>query len=193
MMPRSPAGRQGGASFPSREDEAAPRSPAGRQGSPRPCAERQGSPRPHAGRRGLASLPLSRTRTRRQTLPRGETLISTVPPGSERSACRYPIRQARTTRTRRYRSKQRTLAIDISRFSNYEELREELGQMFGIEGLLEDPLRSGWQLVFVDRENDVLLLGDDPWESFVNNVWYIKILSPEDVLKMGKQGVDSFC
>ncbi|RWW89737.1 hypothetical protein BHE74_00001226 [Ensete ventricosum] len=84
-------------------------------------------------------------------------------------------------------------SLDISRFSNYEELREELGQMFGIEGLLEDPLRSGWQLVFVDRENDVLLLGDDPWESFVNNVWYIKILSPEDVLKMGKQGVDSFC
>jgi len=36
--------------------------------------------------------------------------------------------------------------------------------MFGVEGLLEDPLRSGWQLVFVDRENDVLLLGDDPWE-----------------------------
>ncbi|CAL9101742.1 unnamed protein product [Musa acuminata var. zebrina] len=53
---------------------------------------------------------------------------------------------------------------DISWFSNYDELREELGQMFGIEGLSEDPLRSGWQLVFVDRENDVLLFGDDPWE-----------------------------
>ncbi|CAL9752769.1 unnamed protein product [Musa acuminata subsp. burmannicoides] len=55
-------------------------------------------------------------------------------------------------------------SLDISRFSNYDELREELGQMFGIEGLSEDPLRSGWQLVFVDRENDVLLFGDDPWE-----------------------------
>ncbi|XP_068646924.1 auxin response factor 12-like [Aristolochia californica] len=77
--------------------------------------------------------------------------------------------------------------LDISRFSSYHELREELGQMFGIEGQLEDPLRSGWQLVFVDRENDVLLLGDDPWEAFVNNVWYIKILSPEDVQKMGQQ------
>ncbi|RZR91325.1 hypothetical protein BHM03_00019422 [Ensete ventricosum] len=30
-------------------------------------------------------------------------------------------------------------------------------------------------------------------ESFVNNVWYIKILSPEDVLKMGKVGVESLC
>ncbi|RRT41258.1 hypothetical protein B296_00057953, partial [Ensete ventricosum] len=117
----------------------------------------QGSPRPRAGRRGVASLPLSRTRTRRQTLPRGETLISTVPPGSGRSAYRYPIGQV-------YKSGSVGRSLDISRFSNYEELREELGQMFGIEGLLEDPLRSGWQLVFVDRENDVLLLGDDPWE-----------------------------
>ena len=55
-------------------------------------------------------------------------------------------------------------SLDISRFSSYPELREELAQMFGIEGKLEDPLRSGWQLVFVDRENDVLLLGDDPWQ-----------------------------
>ncbi|KAJ1382660.1 PB1 domain [Sesbania bispinosa] len=82
-------------------------------------------------------------------------------------------------------------SLDISRFSSYHELREELAQMFGIEGKLQDPLRSGWQLVFVDRENDVLLLGDDPWESFVNNVWYIKILSPEDIQKMGEQAVES--
>ncbi|KAK8320793.1 hypothetical protein V6Z12_A12G059900 [Gossypium hirsutum] len=83
-------------------------------------------------------------------------------------------------------------SLDISRFSSYHELREELAQMFGIEGKLEDPLRSGWQLVFVDRENDILLLGDDPWEAFVNNVWYIKILSPEDVQKMGEQRAEPF-
>nr|ANI70191.1 auxin response factor ARF19 [Salvia miltiorrhiza] len=81
--------------------------------------------------------------------------------------------------------------LDITQFNSYQELRQELGQMFGVEGLLEDPQRSGWQLVFVDRENDVLLLGDDPWEAFVNNVWYIKILSPEDVLKLGKQEAES--
>ncbi|KAF5748002.1 hypothetical protein HS088_TW05G00733 [Tripterygium wilfordii] len=83
-------------------------------------------------------------------------------------------------------------SLDISRFSSYNQLREELAQMFGIEGKLDDPRRSGWQLVFVDRENDILLLGDDPWEAFVNNVWYIKILSPEDVQNLGEQGVDSF-
>ncbi|ESQ28807.1 hypothetical protein EUTSA_v10018139mg [Eutrema salsugineum] len=79
-------------------------------------------------------------------------------------------------------------SLDISRFSSYHELREELGKMFDIKGLLEDAFRSGWQLVFVDKEDDVLLLGDDPWESFVNSVWYIKILSPEDVQKMGEHG-----
>ncbi|CAO2814146.1 unnamed protein product [Amaranthus hypochondriacus] len=81
-------------------------------------------------------------------------------------------------------------SLDISKFSSYPELRSELAQMFGLEGQLEDPLRSGWQLVFVDREDDVLLLGDDPWHEFVNNVWYIKILSPQEVQQMGKEGCD---
>ncbi|KAK8594758.1 hypothetical protein V6N13_015675 [Hibiscus sabdariffa] len=79
-------------------------------------------------------------------------------------------------------------SLDISAFSSYNELRSELASMFGLEGQLEDPLRSGWQLVFVDRENDVLLLGDDPWPEFVNSVWCIKILSPQEVQQMGKRG-----
>ncbi|XP_043688515.1 LOW QUALITY PROTEIN: auxin response factor 6-like [Telopea speciosissima] len=79
-------------------------------------------------------------------------------------------------------------SLDITRFSSYHELRSELAHMFGLEGQLEDPMRSGWQLVFVDRENDVLLLGDDPWQEFVNNVWCIKILSPQEVQQMGQQG-----
>ncbi|NP_001234552.1 auxin response factor 8a [Solanum lycopersicum] len=90
-----------------------------------------------------------------------------------------------------YKSASLGRSLDITRFNSYHELRQELGQMFGIEGFLENPQRSGWQLVFVDRENDVLLLGDDPWEEFVNNVWYIKILSPEDVQKLGKEEVGS--
>ncbi|GFY88828.1 auxin response factor 6 [Actinidia rufa] len=80
--------------------------------------------------------------------------------------------------------------LDISKFSSYHELRRVLARMFGLEGQLEDPLRSGWQLVFVDQENDVLLLGDDPWQEFVNSVWCIKILSPEEVHQMGKQGLE---
>ncbi|TXG48010.1 hypothetical protein EZV62_027304 [Acer yangbiense] len=81
-------------------------------------------------------------------------------------------------------------SLDITKFSSYHELRGELARMFGLEGQLEDPLRSGWQLVFVDRENDVLLLGDDPWPEFVNSVWCIKILSPPEVQQMGKRGIE---
>ncbi|XP_022720240.1 auxin response factor 6-like [Durio zibethinus] len=81
-------------------------------------------------------------------------------------------------------------SLDISKFSSYNELRGELARMFGLEGQLEDPPRSGWQLVFVDRENDILLLGDDPWPEFVNSVWCIKILSPPEVQQMGKRGLE---
>lgn len=55
------------------------------------------------------------------------------------------------------------MSVDIGKFNSYHELRSELGQMFGLEGQLDDPLRSGWQLVFINRENNVCLLGDDPW------------------------------
>lgn len=54
-------------------------------------------------------------------------------------------------------------SLDVTRFSNYAQLRCELARLFGLEGQLEHP-RSGWQLIFVDKENDWLLLGDDPWE-----------------------------
>lgn len=54
-------------------------------------------------------------------------------------------------------------SIDVSGFKNYDELRSAIECMFGLEGLLIDRT-SGWKLVYVDFENDVLLVGDDPWE-----------------------------
>ncbi|KAL6847206.1 hypothetical protein ACP4OV_023059 [Aristida adscensionis] len=87
-----------------------------------------------------------------------------------------------------YKSGSLGRSLDITRFSSYYELRSELERLFGLEGQLEDPVRSGWQLVFVDRENDILLVGDDPWQEFVNSVWCIKILSPQDVQQMVRGG-----
>ncbi|KAG2648467.1 hypothetical protein PVAP13_1NG027300 [Panicum virgatum] len=55
-------------------------------------------------------------------------------------------------------------SIDIGRYSGYEELKHALARMFGIEGQLEDRQRIGWKLVYKDHEDDILLLGDDPWE-----------------------------
>ncbi|GFP87264.1 auxin response factor 19 [Phtheirospermum japonicum] len=78
--------------------------------------------------------------------------------------------------------------IDVTRYKGYEELRHDLARMFGIEGLLEDPLRTEWKLVYVDHENDILLVGDDPWEEFVTCVQSIKILSSVEVQQMSLDG-----
>lgn len=79
-------------------------------------------------------------------------------------------------------------SIDMSRYVGYENLKQELARMFGIEGQLEDRHRVGWKLVYVDHENDVLLVGDDPWEEFVNCVRCIKILSPQEVQALSLDG-----
>ncbi|XP_022847289.1 auxin response factor 19-like isoform X3 [Olea europaea var. sylvestris] len=79
-------------------------------------------------------------------------------------------------------------SIDIARYMGYADLIQDLARRFGIEGQLEDRQRIGWKLVYVDHENDVLLVGDDPWEEFVNCVRCIKILSPQEVQQMSLDG-----
>ncbi|XP_022729005.1 auxin response factor 19-like isoform X2 [Durio zibethinus] len=79
-------------------------------------------------------------------------------------------------------------SIDIARYSGYDQLKQDLARRFGIEGQLEDRGRIGWKLVYVDHENDVLLVGDDPWDEFVNCVRCIKILSPQEVQQMSLDG-----
>lgn len=79
-------------------------------------------------------------------------------------------------------------SIDITRYSGYVDLKQDLARRFGIEGQLEDRQRVGWKLVYVDHENDVLLVGDDPWEEFVNCVKCIKVLSPQEVQQMSLDG-----
>ncbi|XP_057980664.1 auxin response factor 19-like isoform X2 [Malania oleifera] len=80
-------------------------------------------------------------------------------------------------------------SIDITRYSGYDELKQDLARRFGIEGLLEDRQRIGWKLVYVDHESDLLLVGDDPWVEFVNCVRHIRILSPQEVQQMSLDGV----
>ncbi|KAI4389958.1 hypothetical protein MLD38_002120 [Melastoma candidum] len=80
-------------------------------------------------------------------------------------------------------------SIDVTNFKNYDELLTAIESMFGLEGLLSDPRGSGWILVYVDFENDVLLVGDDPWEEFVGCVRCIRILSPAEVQQMSEEGL----
>ncbi|KAJ6838183.1 auxin response factor 11 [Iris pallida] len=80
-------------------------------------------------------------------------------------------------------------SIDVTRFKNYHELISAIACMFGLEGQLDDSRGSEWKLVYVDYENDVLLVGDDPWDEFVNCVRCIRILSPSEVQQMSEGGV----
>ncbi|KAF3342016.1 hypothetical protein FCM35_KLT00654 [Carex littledalei] len=91
--------------------------------------------------------------------------------------------------------------------------------MFGLGGKLDGPSISDWKLVYVDYENDVLLVEDDPWEyvslslsltltfslslarshspqitaqwyrKFVSCVRCIRILSPSEVQQMSEEGL----
>ncbi|XP_019438055.1 PREDICTED: auxin response factor 5-like isoform X4 [Lupinus angustifolius] len=80
-------------------------------------------------------------------------------------------------------------SIDVTNFKNYEELINAIECMFGLEGLLNDTKGSGWKLVYVDYEHDVLLVGDDPWKEFVGCVRCIRILSPTEVEQMSEEGM----
>ncbi|KEH39314.1 auxin response factor-like protein [Medicago truncatula] len=54
-------------------------------------------------------------------------------------------------------------AIDLSRLSSYNDLVSELERLFGMEGLLRDP-DKGWRILYTDSENDIMVVGDDPWQ-----------------------------
>lgn len=93
------------------------------------------------------------------------------------------------TYTKVYKAGSIGRSIDLSRLKCYEELRRELACMFNLEGQLEDPQRSCWQLVFVDNDGDILLIGDDPWDEFVSCVRAIKILSSAQVVQLNEEGL----
>lgn len=98
-----------------------------------------------------------------------------------------PLKRMRTF-TKVYKRGAVGRSIDISQFSGYDELKHALARMFSIEGQLEERQRIGWKLVYKDHEDDILLLGDDPWEEFVNCVRCIRILSPQEVQQMSLDG-----
>lgn len=54
-------------------------------------------------------------------------------------------------------------AIDLSRLSSYNDLMSELERLFGMEGLLRDPTKE-WRVLYTDSENDIMVVGDDPWQ-----------------------------
>ncbi|KAG4979782.1 hypothetical protein JHK85_033740 [Glycine max] len=74
-------------------------------------------------------------------------------------------------------------AIDLSRLSGYNDLLSELERLFSMEGLLKDP-DKGWRILYTDSENDIMVVGDDPWHEFCDVVSKIHIYTQEEVEKM---------
>lgn len=54
-------------------------------------------------------------------------------------------------------------AVDLTRFNQYDDLLRKLEEMFDIEGELCGSLKK-WQVVYTDDEDDMMMVGDDPWK-----------------------------
>lgn len=73
-------------------------------------------------------------------------------------------------------------AVDLSLLTGYDQLIDELEEMFDIKGQLRP--RNKWEIVFTDDEGDTMLVGDDQWQFFCKIVRRIFICSSQDVKKI---------
>lgn len=54
-------------------------------------------------------------------------------------------------------------SVDLTTFEQYDELLKKLEEMFDIQGELCGTLKK-WQVVYTDDEDDMMMVGDDPWQ-----------------------------
>lgn len=52
-------------------------------------------------------------------------------------------------------------AVDLSMFEGYDQLIDELEEMFDIKGQIRP--WNVWEIIYTDDEGDRMLVGDDPW------------------------------
>ncbi|KAK6920448.1 Auxin response factor domain [Dillenia turbinata] len=81
-------------------------------------------------------------------------------------------------------------SVDLTKFSNYNELVAELDRMFEFGGELMTPNKN-WLIVYTDDEGDMMLVGDDPWQEFCGMVRKIFIYTREEVQKMNPRSLGS--
>ncbi|XP_039026108.1 auxin response factor 1-like isoform X1 [Hibiscus syriacus] len=74
-------------------------------------------------------------------------------------------------------------AVDLTRFDCYEDLLRKLEDMFDIKGQLCGSAKN-WQVVYTDDEDDMMMVGDDPWNEFCSMVRKIFIYTSEEVRKL---------
>ncbi|OMO95514.1 AUX/IAA protein [Corchorus capsularis] len=74
-------------------------------------------------------------------------------------------------------------AVDLTRFDCYADLLRKLEEMFDIKGQLSGSAKD-WQVVYTDDEDDMMMVGDDPWNEFCSMVRKIFIYTSEEVKKL---------
>ena len=70
-------------------------------------------------------------------------------------------------------------AVDLTRFEGYDDLLTKLEEMFEIDGELFGSTKK-WQVVYTDDEDDMMMVGDDPWQlkSWSFFIYFISLSSP---------------
>lgn len=76
-------------------------------------------------------------------------------------------------------------AVDLTKYDNYHDLLCKLEEMFNIEGELTGDMKK-WQVVYTDDENDMMLVGDDPWHEFCSMVRKVYIYTYEEAKQLSK-------
>ncbi|XP_074589395.1 auxin response factor 7-like [Curcuma longa] len=74
-------------------------------------------------------------------------------------------------------------AVDLTRLSGYDKLLQKLEVMFNIEGELNSAVRK-WVVVYADDEDDMMMVGDDPWAEFCGMVRKIYIYTSEEAKRL---------
>ncbi|CAA6660184.1 unnamed protein product [Spirodela intermedia] len=74
-------------------------------------------------------------------------------------------------------------AVDLTRFEGYDDFLAKIEEMFGIQGEVSGPSRK-WQVVYTDDEDDMMLVGDDPWHEFCTIVRKIYIYTEEEARRL---------
>ncbi|XP_047948380.1 auxin response factor 1-like isoform X2 [Salvia hispanica] len=74
-------------------------------------------------------------------------------------------------------------AVDLTRFDCYEDLLKKFEEMFELIGELSVSTKK-WQVVYTDAEDDMMMVGDDPWHEFCTMVKKIYIYSTEEAKRL---------
>ncbi|CAL9076954.1 auxin-induced protein 22D-like [Musa acuminata AAA Group] len=82
--------------------------------------------------------------------------------------------------------------IDLKVYKGYKELREALDDMFKCFSLGEFPRKEGcsgseYAITYEDKDGDLMLVGDVPWEMFISSCRRLRIMKGSEARGLGSR------